>query len=42
MKPSQLKLLKQFDPSRKSYGGTVSVSYPSWVLAEPQPLMILV
>ena len=31
MKPSQLKLLKQFDPSRKSYGGTVSVSYPSWV-----------
>ena len=31
MKPSQLKLLKQFDPSHKSYGSAVSVSYPSGV-----------
>ena len=31
MKPSQLKFLKQFNPSHKSSGGTVSVSYPSGV-----------
>ena len=31
MKPSQLKLLKQFNPSHKSNGGTVSVSYPNGV-----------
>jgi len=31
MKPSQFKLSKQFNPSHKSYGGTVSVSFPSGV-----------
>ena len=30
MKPSQLELLKQFDPSHKRYAGTVSVIYPQW------------
>ena len=31
MKPSQFKLSKQFNPSHKRYGGTVSVSYPNGV-----------